>query len=639
MSAIDKIANNTAIPSYYSTNDIGGKVQKVTDANVIKVLNQFNLVAREGWVGIFRDVWRSFTWSMITGTAWIADTVSMLSTGILTFLNFYTYQPVVDFLQEFQVFIILGSIFFFGIAWIAAMSKKEIPVVDMLKNGAFAWFTYFVLPILMMVGVGFVQNVSQAISTHNTPSSSIIKDNVYDIRAIDKANWDLTAINKVREEGNGAPNFIDQYKDKNGDLTVQSKELKYIDPTERLKNDDVKKLSEFGQEVASKKLHLDVSKSDDFKKKWEVVPLEQNTFKEDGHYYTYTWNWWTIELSLWAVIIFTAILLIRMARIEVEIFMHWVVGDVIALSQWGTTKRNWEVISKIGMGFTTLIFTQGLSVLFTIGILQLNDLLQGGKINFLMYLILLFAFGMEMIDGPALWQQLFNIDAGIKSGWQNAWGAAMLTKQLNDMINPFSAQRRYQRSMAQNAKSNRQSSKYSEQPEQKTDSNQGFNTQANNTSGMDKERPENKATGQNNTAEQNNTGNNTQSSQNDKQPENQSENKNQPEGKNGEGQENTAPSNLDDNSSDEQDSKKDDPTSHPEIKVPGVPGQDSQSDDSQDDPTVTVAPVPEMPPLPKSNGTEANPFEAPEDEFWMNDNNIPEDSSQPEYNTPWEGFE
>lgn len=621
MSAIDKLPNNTAVPSYYSTNDIGGKVQKVNDANVIKVLNQFTLVPREGWVGVFRDVWRTFTWSMITGTAWLADTVSMLSTGILTFLNFYTYQPVVDFLQQFQVFIILGSIFFFGIAWMAAMSKKEIPVVDMLKNGAFAWFTYFVLPILMMVGVGFVQNISQAISTHNTPSAVIIKDNVYDIRALDKANWDLTAINKVREAGNGAPNFIDQYKNKNGDLTVQSKELDYIDPTERLKNDDVKKLSKFGQEVASKKLHLDVSKSGNFKKKWELVHLEQNTFKEDGHYYTYTWNWWTIELSLWAVIIFSVILLIRMARIEVEIFMHWVVGDVIALSQWGTTKRNWEVISKIGMGFTTLIFTQGLSILFTLGILQLNDLLQSGKINFVMYLILLFAFGMEMIDGPALWQQLFNIDAGIKSGWQSAWGGVMLAKQFNDMLNPFSAQRRMQRAMTQNAKSNKKSSKQAEQPEQKTAPNQGFNNQSNDM-GKGKENPENKAAGQNNPQEK------SQQAQNEKQPENKNgEDKAKTDNSGGTGSQSST---KDDASSSEGKN-----SSQPEYQTPD---KENEPREPQEDTVPKSSPRPEVRPNPTPQTSSANPFETPADDFWMNDNNIPEDSGQPEYNTPWEGF-
>ena len=621
MSAIDKIPNSTAIPSYYSTNDIGGKVQKVTDANIIKVLNQFDLVSREGISGMFRDIWRSFTWSMITGTAWIADAVSMLSTGILTFLNFYMYQPVVDFLQEFQVFIILGSIFFFGIAWMAAMSKKEIPVVDMLKNGAFAWFTYFILPILMMVGVGFVQNVSQAISTHNTPSAAIIKDNVYDIRAIDKANWDLTAINKVREAGNGAPNFIDQYKDKNGDLVVQNSELKYIDPTERMQNKDEKKLSDFGQKVVSQKLHYSVSKSGNFKKVWELVPLENNMVREDGHYYTFNWNWWTIELSLWAVIIFTVILLIRMARIEVEVFMNWVVGNVISLSQWGTSKRNWEIISKIGMGFTTLIFTQGLSVLFTLGILQLNDLLQSGKINFVMYLILIFAFGMEMIDGPALWQQLFNIDAGIKSGWQSAWGGVMLLKQFNDMFNPFSQQRRMQRAMTQNAKSNKKSSKQAEQPEQKTDPNQGFNNQSNDT-GRGKENPENKAAGQNNPQEK------TQQAQNEKQPENKNgEDKAKTDSSGGTGSQSST--------KDDASSSNGNDSSQPEYQTPG---KENEPVESQGDTTPKSSPRPEVRPNPTPQTSSANPFESPADDFWMNDSNIPEDSSQPEYQNPWEGF-
>lgn len=458
--------------SYYANYHPKGKAPEISDKNIIQTLQDFHMVARNGDWTLFLDIWRQIQWGIIKGLAWSADSISMASTGVLHFLSFYTYQPVIDFLAQYQVYIILASFAFFGIAWIGAMSKKEIPIVDMLKSGAFAWFTFFVLPVLMMVATGAVQNFAQAISTHDTPSSTIIKNNIVDVRALDSAHWDVTAINKLQEAGNGAPNFINTQKNKNGDLTVQWEELNYIDPTARMLNKDEEKLSEYGQKVTSKKIDFDnyLYKDDSgtYTQKKTLVDLDNNMFKEDGHYYTYYWNFWTIVISFLASIIFTTILLLRMVRLEANIFLSWTVGNAISLSQWSSTKRNWEVLSKIGMGFTTLLFTQALGVLFNLGLSQLTAMLQKGSINFVEFVVLVFGFGMELIDGPALWQQLFGIDAGIKSGWQNLWGGVMLMKSLNDTLNPLSNQRRMRRAMEGNKnKNNKQSDDSQENPEQK----------------------------------------------------------------------------------------------------------------------------------------------------------------------------
>ena len=459
--------------SYYANYHPKGSAPEIVDKNLIQTLKDFHMVARDGSWTLFLDIWRQLEWGFIKALAWCADSVSMASTGVLHFLNFYTYQPVIDFLAQYQVIIILASFAFFGIAWIAAMSKKEIPIIDMLKSGAFSWFTFFVLPVLMMVATGAVQNISQAISTHDTPSTTIIKNNIVDVRALDAAHWDVKAINKIQEAGNGAPNFINTQKNKNGDLTVQWDELNYIDPTARLLNDEEGKLSAYGQKVVSNRLSYDQYKytdngSGEYSQETKLKPLTNNMFKEDGHYYTYYWNFWTIVISFLASIIFTSILLLRMVRLESNIFLTWTVGNAISLSQWSSTKRNWEVLSKIGMGFTTLLFTQALGVLFNLGLSQLTAMLQKGSINFVEFVVLIFGFGMEMIDGPSLWQQLFGIDAGIKSGWQNLWGGVMLMKSLNDTFNPLSNQRRMRRAMeGKKNKNNKQTDETQENPEQK----------------------------------------------------------------------------------------------------------------------------------------------------------------------------
>jgi hypothetical protein len=429
--------------------------------------------------------------------AWAADNVMQLGTSMLQLLNFYAYQPVVDFLANYGVFVVLASIACFVIAWIAAMSKKEIPIVDMLKNGVFAYFTYFILPIVMIVGVGFVQNVSQSISTTNSPSAAIVKDNVTDVIAVDNANWDLSTINTLRTQGKGAPNFIGESSDSTGTLSLPKDELDYINPTKTISSDDINNMSDYGQKVVSQQLsyggYTD-GKYDPHKATLTTFP--DNIFQEKGAYYEYSWNFWTIFLSLLASILFTGVLLFRMARLETNIFLNWTTANVISLTQWGNTKRNWEVLSKIGMGLVTLLFTQSLTVLFNLGLSQLSDLLQAGKINIVAFLLLLFGFGMEMIDGPALWQQLFGIDAGIQSGWRTAWAVASTTRRLNDWFNPWNKRRRAERAAKTESKSNKQSSSgTSSQPEQKsgTDAKMPEDGKQKNT------RPENKETGQSTT--------------------------------------------------------------------------------------------------------------------------------------------
>jgi|GEM_PF-6281144 len=416
---------NSSVQSFWATYTPKGSPPKITDKNIIQSLMEFRPTAYQGWWGVIVDLFRIVDWAMLRGLCFLADSVSATGTSILYFLNFYAFKPVQNFIEQFYVFIVLASLLFFGIAWIAAMSKKEIPVVDMLKSGAFSWFTFVILPILMLVGVGFTLSLSGGISTTNTPSATILKDNVWDVRAIDKANWDMKAIQELKAQGYGAPNYIEEQKDGSGNLTVTWDELGYIDPQAKLSSSGEgvpSTLSDYGQKVTSKTVVFGTTNKDGSANPHEptLAKLSGNIFGEAGTYYTYSWNGWIIGLSLVAYIVFAVLLQLRMVRLETQVFLSWTVGSAVSLTQWGTTKRNWEILSKIGMGFTTLVFTQCLLTLFNFGLMQLNDLLSAGKINFLAYILLLIGFGMEMVDGPTLWQHLFGIDAGMQSAWRSA---------------------------------------------------------------------------------------------------------------------------------------------------------------------------------------------------------------------------
>jgi hypothetical protein len=422
-----QMANNT-VQSFWATYKPKGSAPELTDNNIVKSLLEFHPTAYQGWFGIVVDMFRVIDWAFLRGLCWIADSVATMGTSLLYFLNFYAYKPVQDFIEQFYPFIILASLAFFGIAWTAAMSKKEIPIVDMLKSGAFSWFTFFILPILMIVGVGFTQNLSGGISTTATPSASIVKNNVWDVRAIDKANWDYKTIMDLKAKGYGAPNYINETSSSSGKLTVDWDELGYIDPQEKLAvpgwlgwGED-SGLSDYGKKLIQYTVNFGGTNQDGSvdSHKSNLAKLQDNIFGDKSSYYAVSWNGWVIGLSLLAYIFFAALLQIRMVKLETQVFLSWSVGSVVSLTQWGTMKRNWEILSKIGMGFTTLLFTQSLLVLFGLGILQLTDLLSAGKINFITYIVLLIGFGMEMVDGPTLWQQLFGIDAGLESAWRGA---------------------------------------------------------------------------------------------------------------------------------------------------------------------------------------------------------------------------
>jgi hypothetical protein len=467
---------NSTVQSFWATYNPTGSAPDIKDDNIIKSLLEFNPTAYQGWWGIILDMVRVVDWAFLRGLCWVADSVATAGTSLLYFLDFYAYKPVQDFVEQFYPFIILASLVFFGVAWIAAMSKKEIPIVDMLKSGAFSWFTFFILPILMIVGVGFTQNLSGGISTTATPSAAIVKNNVWDVRAIDRANWDHKTIMDLKAKGYGAPNYINETKNSSGKLTVGWDELGYIDPQEKLAvpgwlgwGDD-SGLSDYGKKLVKYTVNYGGNNKDGSvdSHKTNLAKLQNNIFGDKPSYYAVSWNGWVIGLSLLTYIVFAIILQIRMVRLETQIFLSWSVGSVVSLTQWGTTKRNWEILSKIGMGFTTLLFTQSLLVLFGFGITQLTDLLSSGKINFFAYILLLIGFGMEMVDGPALWQQLFGIDAGIQSAWRGASrGGQLFMSFVGGKLGNLS---RNKSGKSQEEKEGKKSDKSPKAPEQKTGS-------------------------------------------------------------------------------------------------------------------------------------------------------------------------
>ncbi|GAB2022340.1 hypothetical protein RyT2_14140 [Pseudolactococcus yaeyamensis] len=390
-----------------------------TDANYLSTLLKLekngNLSITNGTVdGSIINIFRSIQWAIIKGLVSLSDLINTSVVSTLSFLNFADNATFKQFIEQFMPLVIILSLIFMVLAVLVAMSKKELPIIDVLKNGIFSWFVYLLLPILMTYGTAATQSfVAGYNQSNSSPAQIIVKNNLWDLRAMDKAGWNFTTVETMMKNGDGAPNFLTGTYLADGSVTLTTDDIGLIDVNTKLLNKEEKKLSDYGQKIVSHGVATPTNT--EYVYTPTLYTLDDDLFAEDTHYYAFSWNFWTIFFSLLALVGVGIIVIWRLFQLETEIIMTWGVGSLMALSQWGTQKRNVEVIQKLFFGFVTLLFTANLLQIYAYGLTYLNTLQTTNDINGVVYIIGLLAFSLAIVDGPKIWQDLFGINAGLSS--------------------------------------------------------------------------------------------------------------------------------------------------------------------------------------------------------------------------------
>ncbi|MEH7490350.1 pLS20_p028 family conjugation system transmembrane protein, partial [Priestia megaterium] len=241
-----------------------------------------------------------------------------------------------------------------------------------------------------------------------TVSEKIIKSNITDVAQFDLTKWKSP---KLKE-----PNKVPQ------------KNIMMIDITEKI--DDKFKvnkkdtLSDEGQKILTNKADITPDGKEG------LVELNNGWFDFFPElYYRWSWNFWTIAISLFVIgmtLLFTSI---KLAKLCYELGFNAILAQLVAPADVADGQKLKAVLKNILNTFLVTIMIFISMKVYLMGTVFISDKLEG-----IPYLIALIAFSIAVVDGPIMCERLFGIDAGLKSGWGALAGGFAMAKGLESGI-------------------------------------------------------------------------------------------------------------------------------------------------------------------------------------------------------------
>ncbi|MED4045468.1 hypothetical protein P4640_20945, partial [Priestia aryabhattai] len=147
-------------------------------------------------------------------------------------------------------------------------------------------------------------------------------------------------------------------------------------------------------------------------------------------YYRWSWNFWTIAISLFVIgmtLLFTSI---KLAKLCYELGFNAILAQLVAPADVADGQKLKAVLKNILNTFLVTIMIFISMKVYLMGTIFISDKLEG-----IPYLIALIAFSIAVVDGPIMCERLFGIDAGLKSGWGALAGGFAMAKGLESGIN------------------------------------------------------------------------------------------------------------------------------------------------------------------------------------------------------------
>ncbi|MEH7425741.1 hypothetical protein V7151_03770, partial [Priestia megaterium] len=210
---------------------------------------------------------------------------------------------------------------------------------------------------------------------------------------------------------------------------VPQKNIMMIDITEKMDEDfkvsEKDKLSDDGQKIITHKAALAPNGKEG------LIELDNGWFDFFPElYYRWSWNFWTIAISLFVIgmtLLFTSI---KLAKLCYELGFNAILAQLVAPADVADGQKLKAVLKNILNTFLVTIMIFISMKVYLMGTVFISDKLEG-----IPYLIALIAFSIAVVDGPIMCERLFGIDAGLKSGWGALAGGFAMAKGLESGIN------------------------------------------------------------------------------------------------------------------------------------------------------------------------------------------------------------
>ncbi|MCM3644417.1 hypothetical protein M4D68_25180 [Priestia aryabhattai] len=378
------------------------------DEEILKKLHEFSDYLDVG--NIVTYMLRKVGWACIQLLSFLVDGLEGITDSILGIKSFFNSPEIQDFITKIQPFLYVLLAFSFLYIGYMLIIQKKVNREQIMINIFISMAVLLLLNTSMLKADKFTDQAIEAVDLNEkgTVSEKIIKSNITDVAQFDLTKWKSPKL----KESNKVP----------------QKNIMMIDITEKIddnfKISKDKELSKEGKKIVTNKADITPDGKEG------LVELNNGWFDFFPElYYRWSWNFWTIAISLFVIgmtLLFTSI---KLAKLCYELGFNAILAQLVAPADVADGQKLKAVLKNIVNTFLVTIMIFISMKVYLMGTVFISDKLEG-----IPYLIALIAFSIAVVDGPVMCERLFGIDAGLKSGWGALAGGFAMAKGLESSI-------------------------------------------------------------------------------------------------------------------------------------------------------------------------------------------------------------
>ncbi|MBN8253653.1 pLS20_p028 family conjugation system transmembrane protein [Priestia flexa] len=378
------------------------------DEEILEKLHEFSEYLDVG--NILTYLLRKLGWGCIQVLSFLVDGLEGITDSVLGVKSFFNSPDIQDFIKKIQPFLYVLLAFSFLYIGYMLIIQKKVNREQIMINIFISMAVLLLLNTSMLKADKFTDQAIEAVDLNEkgTVSEKIIKSNLTDVAQFDLTKWKSPKL----KESNKVP----------------QKNIMMIDITEKIDGDfklnEKDKLSDKGKDILTHKASLTPDGKDG------VAELDNGWFDFFPElYYRWSWNFWTIAISLFVIgmtLLFTSI---KLAKLCYELGFNAILAQLVAPADVADGQKLKAVLKNILNTFLVTIMIFISMKVYLMGTVFISDKLEG-----IPYLIALIAFSIAVVDGPVMCERLFGIDAGLKSGWGALAGGFAMAKGLESSI-------------------------------------------------------------------------------------------------------------------------------------------------------------------------------------------------------------
>ncbi|MED4253428.1 hypothetical protein P4689_12560 [Priestia megaterium] len=379
------------------------------DEDILKKLHEFSDYLDVG--NILSYLLRKLGWACIQVLSFLVDGLEGITDSVLGVKAFFNSPDIQDFITKIQPFLYVLLAFSFLYIGYMLIIQKKVNREQIMINIFISMAVLLLLNTSMLKADKFTDQAIEAVDLNEkgTVGEKIVKSNITDVAQFDLTKWKSPELKE--------PNKVPQ------------KNIMMIDITQKIDKDfqvsKGKDLSKDGKKILENKTAI----APDGKE--GLAELDNGWFDFFPElYYRWSWNFWTIAISLFVIgmtLLFTSI---KLAKLCYELGFNAILAQLVAPADVADGQKLKAVLKNILNTFLVTIMIFISMKVYLMGTVFISDKLEG-----IPYLIALIAFSIAVVDGPIMCERLFGIDAGLKSGWGALAGGFAMAKGLESGIN------------------------------------------------------------------------------------------------------------------------------------------------------------------------------------------------------------